>query len=354
MAADPHATNTRPWGPYRLQLALGGAGLAASVLVLAAGVRAVHVQPADAHRTDVAGLAFTYPTVNAAAAVLMALALLGAVVLLVTIFAAVRQVRAHRRLVRALPVTGALPGHPSVLVIAAEAPMAFCAGWLRPRVYVSTAVLDRLSDTELVAVLAHEQHHGVLRDPLRLAVGRVLCTALFFLPILRPLHDRYADEAEITADAAALAASDGASGPLASAMLALAATPAGGVVGISPERVDVAARARAAVVADAAPAARHRPGDDRGRRRARLARERDRPRPGDAEPADRLLAAVRARPRARAGARLPRGRRRPASGPRAGPPHAHGVDAPLRPPGTTGATRRTGRRMSLDAIYYVS
>lgn len=239
MAADPHATNTRPWGPYRLQLALGGAGLAASVLVLAAGVRAVHVQPADAHRTDVAGLAFTYPTVNAAAAVLMALALLGAVVLLVTIFAAVRQVRAHRRLVRALPVTGALPGHPSVLVIAAEAPMAFCAGWLRPRVYVSTAVLDRLSDTELVAVLAHEQHHGVLRDPLRLAVGRVLCTALFFLPILRPLHDSYADEAEITADAAALAASDGASGPLASAMLALAATPAGGVVGISPERVDV-------------------------------------------------------------------------------------------------------------------
>ena len=103
--------------------------------------------------------------------------------------------------------------------------MAFCAGWLRPRVYVSTAVVDRLSDTELVAVLAHEQHHGVLRDPLRLAVGRVLCTALFFLPILRPLHDRYADEA--------------ASGPLASAMLALAATPAGGVVGISPERVDV-------------------------------------------------------------------------------------------------------------------
>ena len=98
-------------------------------------------------------------------------------------------------------------------------------------------------------MLAHEQHHGALRDPLRLAVGRVLCTALFFLPVLRPLHDRYADVAEITADAAALAASDGASGPLASAMLALAATPAGGVVGISPERVDVAARARAAGVA---------------------------------------------------------------------------------------------------------
>ena len=91
-------------------------------------------------------------------------------------------------------------------VIDAAAPLAFCAGWLRPRVYVSTAVLDRLSDAELRAVLAHEQHHGALRDPLRLAVGRVLCQALFFLPVLRPLHDRYADVAELTADAAALAA----------------------------------------------------------------------------------------------------------------------------------------------------
>jgi len=238
VASDRLGTGVPPWGPYRLQLVLGGAGLAACVLVLAAGVRAVHVRPAAAHRTDVAGLTLTYPTVNAAAAVLMALALLGAVVVLVTVFAAVRQVRAHRRLMRALPVTGALPGHPSVLVVAADTPMAFCAGWLRPRVYVSTAVLDRLSRGELRAVLAHEEHHGALRDPLRLAIGRVLCTALFFLPVLRPLHDRYADDAEITADAAALAASDGATGPLASAMLALAATPAGGVVGISPERVD--------------------------------------------------------------------------------------------------------------------
>ena len=235
MTADPHATGAGPWGPYRLQVALGGAGLAASVLVLAAGVRAVHVQPAAARRTDVAGLTFTYPTVNAAAAVLMALALLGAVVLLVTVFGAVRQVRDHRRLTRALPVTGALPGHPSVLVVAADAPMAFCAGWLRPRVYVSTAVLARLSPGELGAVLAHEHHHGALRDPLRLAIGRVLCTALFFLPVLRPLQARESEAAELRADAAAVDAV--AAAPLASALLMLGAT-ADGVVGVSPDRVD--------------------------------------------------------------------------------------------------------------------
>jgi len=239
VAADPRPRAVEAWGLYRLQLALGAAGIAACTLVLGAAASAVHVHPAAAHRLDVAGAHLTYPAVNAAAVVLMVLALLGAAVLAVAIHAAVRQWRGHRRLLAGLPVTSPLPRHPTVLVIDVAAPVAFCAGWLRPRVYVSTAVLDRLSKAELHAVLAHEHHHGALRDPLRLAVSRVLCQALFFLPVLRPLHHRYADEAEITADAAALAASDGATGPLASAMLALAATPAGGVVGISPERVDV-------------------------------------------------------------------------------------------------------------------
>lgn len=239
MKADARPRALGSWGLYRLQLALGGAGLAACVLVLGAGARAVHVQPQAAHRLAVAGVGLTYPTVNLAAAVLLALALLGATVLVVAILAATRQVRAHRRLMRALPVTGPLPGHPTVLVVDTPAPLAFCAGWMRPRVYVSTAVLDRVSDSELRAVLAHERHHEAVRDPLRLAVARVLCQALFFLPVLRPLHDRYADVAEIRADAAAVKASDGAAGPLASAMLAVGATPDGGVVGISPERVDV-------------------------------------------------------------------------------------------------------------------
>jgi hypothetical protein len=226
------------WGLYRLQLGLGAAGLGACALVLAAGVSSVHVQPDAAHRLDVAGVGLTYPAVNVAAVVLLALAALGAAVLIVTVRAAWRQFYAHRRLVRALPVSGRLAEHSTVFVVDAATPLAFCAGWLRPRVYVSTAVLERLSDSELRAVLAHEQHHGALRDPLRLAVSRVLCQALFFLPVLRSLHDRYADVAELTADAAALEATDGATAPLASAMLAFGTTQAGDIVGISPERVD--------------------------------------------------------------------------------------------------------------------
>ena len=219
---------------FRLQLALGGAGVLAAMLALGAGARTVHVAPDAAHRLDLAGLRLTYPAVNAAAAILLAFAALGAAVLIVALRAGVGQARAHRRLIRGLPVAGPLPGHRAT-VIDVAAPLAFCAGWLRPRVFVSRGALERLSGDQLRAVLAHEHHHQALRDPLRLAVGRVLSQALFFLPVLRPLHARHGDVAELAADAAAVEASGPA--PLAAALLEFGRGPEG-VAGISPERVD--------------------------------------------------------------------------------------------------------------------
>ena len=169
MSAERRPRAVEAFALYRLQLALGAAGLAVCTVVLGAAASTVHVHPAAAHRLAVAGVRLTYPAVNGAAIVLFALAVLGVVVIAVAAQAAGRQLRAHRRLVRGLQVAGPLPGHPTVLVIDVAAPVAFCAGWLRPRVYVSTALLERLSADELRAVLAHEQHHGALRDPLRLA-----------------------------------------------------------------------------------------------------------------------------------------------------------------------------------------
>ena len=221
------------FGVYRLQLALGAAGLLAAAVALALGVDTVHVAPAKAHRLSVAGLRLTYPAMNAAAAILLAFAALGAAVLIVTLRSAWRQVRAHRRLMRTLPVAGPLPADPTVSVISCATPVASCAGWLRPRIFVSSGALERLSSDELRAVLAHEHRHRALRDPLRLAVGHVLCQSLFFLPVLRPLQDRSGELAELTAAVAEVDAA-----PLASAMLAFGTAASGEVVGISPERVD--------------------------------------------------------------------------------------------------------------------
>jgi Zn-dependent protease with chaperone function len=223
---------------FPLQLTLGAAGVAGAAAAMVVTAGAVHVSDAAAHRFDVAGVHLTYPALNAAAALLLAFAALGAAVLVVALRAAWRQVQGQRRLLKLLVIERALPGHEAVSVIAGAVPHAFCAGWLRPRIYVSTAAVERLSGEELEAVLAHEHKHRRTRDPLRLAVGRILCEALFFLPVLRPLHDRYGEVAELTADAAAVAATGGSPRPLAAAMLTFDAHTQGGGVGISPDRVD--------------------------------------------------------------------------------------------------------------------
>jgi Zn-dependent protease with chaperone function len=81
---------------------------------------------------------------------------------------------------------------------------AFTAGWLSPRIYVSACLPDRLSSAELRAVLAHEAAHVRRRDPLRLSLLRFLACTLFWLPAVRRLAEDIADEAEVSADDAAV------------------------------------------------------------------------------------------------------------------------------------------------------
>jgi hypothetical protein len=88
-------------------------------------------------------------------------------------------------------------------VVPAEALLCFCVGLLRPRVVVSTALIDELSPAELRAALAHEASHQRRHDPLRLLVGRVATRGLFFIPSLRELQTGSRVATEIAADAAA-------------------------------------------------------------------------------------------------------------------------------------------------------
>ena len=223
---------------FRSQLALGVVGLAAAGAAVVAAAGSVHRGSRGAHHVVIAGQHFTYPAVNVAAGLLLALAALGLLVLVTLMRGSWRQLRAYRDFVGGITVLGPLPAHPGVMVIDDAAPQAFCAGYLRPRVYISRGALELLSGEELGAVLFHEDHHRSTRDPLRFACARVLSQALFFLPALRPLGDRYHEVAEQNADAAAVRASAGERGPLASALLAFDAAAPAGVAGISPDRVD--------------------------------------------------------------------------------------------------------------------
>jgi len=216
-----------------LQSALGVAGVAILALSLAVALSGVTFDAPSATALAEACRSWTLPDASIASVTGLGLGSLAVAVLMLAARSATRQLRASRRFLRTLTISGAGPD--GAVRFEDARPLAFCAGLLRPRVYLSTGAIRALSMEELDAVMAHEAHHARLRDPLRVLIARVLSDALFFLPAVRRLADRYSALAELAADGAAVRARG--TQPLASALLAFeAADPV--VVGIAPERVD--------------------------------------------------------------------------------------------------------------------
>jgi Zn-dependent protease with chaperone function len=87
-----------------------------------------------------------------------------------------------------------------VSVVHDQAPFACCFGLIRPRIYLSTGLLTRLSDNELEAVLLHEVYHCRRYDPLRTLIMDVIATMFFFLPILGEWCRWQRTHAELQAD----------------------------------------------------------------------------------------------------------------------------------------------------------
>jgi Zn-dependent protease with chaperone function len=217
-------------------LGLGLLGLACAALVLARLIESWRVSPhASSHHVTILGQRLGYPAANAGAIVVLALALPALVATLLAIGHAVgegvKAAKLRGTLVRARTAT-----FDDAIVIADERPLAFCAGLLRPRIYVSTQALTLLDERALDAVLEHERHHARRRDPLRLAAARVLARSLLFVPALKRLEQQQAALAELGADEAAVAAAPGSRSALARAVLAFADAPGG--AGVETERID--------------------------------------------------------------------------------------------------------------------
>jgi hypothetical protein len=165
--------------------------------------------------------------------------LLAAKVPLVFLRAGWLELGAHRRLrcVRPVPfppaLNAALSGIEDVPIacIKADAPLAFCAGALRPVVYVSIGLVRRLAKGELSAVLLHELDHARRREPLRRLLAASLAEVAFYLPLLDWWARRRAELAELRADRAALEVEPPSA--LAGALLAVGTNPAEGMTGFS-------------------------------------------------------------------------------------------------------------------------
>ena len=223
----------------RASLVLGGLGLASAVFVITRLLESWRVTPrAASHQISIFGQKLSYPAANVDAIVIVLLAALGLVVTARALAGAARELQASRRFHRFLSGEQPQALHDALLIDDAQ-PRAFCAGLLRPRVYVSTGALALLDDAALSTVLAHERQHARRRDPLRLAAGRVLARALFFLPGLGDLVERQQALAELSADESAVNDRPANRSALARAMVSFSDTPPdGGSAGVDPARVD--------------------------------------------------------------------------------------------------------------------
>jgi beta-lactamase regulating signal transducer with metallopeptidase domain len=190
------------------------------------------------HRITVFGARLSYPTANLDAVVVLAFAVLALTATCLAVQGAVTEVLRSSRFRRALD-RRCQRRCDDVSTFEDPVPLAFCAGFARPGVYVSTGALELLDEQALDAVLAHERHHARRRDPLRLAVGRVLARSLFFVPGIAALVRGQAAITELSADESVLRASPAHRAALAQAMLSFsdAATPTR-PVGFAPARID--------------------------------------------------------------------------------------------------------------------
>ncbi|MGH2831252.1 MAG: M56 family metallopeptidase, partial [Solirubrobacteraceae bacterium] len=128
-----------------------------------------------------------------------------------------RQLVASRRLahrVRALAVTASEALNQATVasrldgrVVLVEAPVAFSFvyGLLTPRVALSRGLEQSATPAELRAILEHERYHVCNLDPLKIVLLRALAAALFFMPALAWLCERYLSGRELAADRRAVA-----------------------------------------------------------------------------------------------------------------------------------------------------
>lgn len=88
--------------------------------------------------------------------------------------------------------------------LAADVPIAFCAGAFQPGILVSEGLVNRLASDELDAVLLHEAEHARTFEPLVRAAHESASAVFFYVPLVRWWSQRRLEDSELRADRAAL------------------------------------------------------------------------------------------------------------------------------------------------------
>jgi len=77
---------------------------------------------------------------------------------------------------------------------------AFTTGFLKPEIFISSGMWKMLDEEERNSVIAHEYHHAVERDPLKIIILNFLSDMFFFVPLIKYLNKKFEESMEKSAD----------------------------------------------------------------------------------------------------------------------------------------------------------
>jgi beta-lactamase regulating signal transducer with metallopeptidase domain len=81
---------------------------------------------------------------------------------------------------------------------------AFTLGWLKPRIYLTSGLIENLDPESLDIVIRHELGHCRRRDPLKHMILEAGSEILWFVPLVRKYVDRFKLLSEVACDMAAV------------------------------------------------------------------------------------------------------------------------------------------------------
>ncbi|MCZ8514492.1 M56 family metallopeptidase [Paenibacillus filicis] len=111
-------------------------------------------------------------------------------------------------------------GRDHIMVVEQQRPLAFTMNLLKPKIILSTGLIDLLEPEELEVVVYHEQYHRKHGDPLKTFLMSLGASVLWYIPLLPWLYHKYTIVREVLADHEAMNRL-GSSAELGSALLKL-------------------------------------------------------------------------------------------------------------------------------------
>lgn len=91
-------------------------------------------------------------------------------------------------------------GEGQLQIISYKAPIAMTIGLWKPRMILSTGLMDMLEPNELHAVIEHEKCHIRYRDPLSIFLLSMISKSMWYIPIFAWMADKYPIMIELRAD----------------------------------------------------------------------------------------------------------------------------------------------------------